>query len=133
MRSLMPHQNLFVGTVSPINIIVSQGRDLFPGGVALKTILAVPIIDAAISVQVPNGTDIYDPAVRGVEMGVFITNPETEQGPYHGGGTNSTLVKEYVGIVWPGYSYFPDWWAENTQIWWTEAFKNMSMFINFDG
>lgn len=95
--------------------------------------IAVPIIDAAISVQVPNGTDKYDPAARGVEAGVFITNPETELGALQDNETNSAFVKEYIGIVWPGYSYFPDWWAENTQAWWTEAFKNMSMFMDYDG
>ena len=112
-----------------ISIIVSPAPYLFSDAI-LKPILPVPIIDAAISVQVPNGTDKYDPAVRGLEMGVFITNPEAEFGDDK---TNSTLVKEYVGIVWPGYTYFPDWWAKNTQVWWTGAFRNMSTFMDFDG
>lgn len=107
----------------------------------LPQYLTVPIIDAAISVQVPNGTDVYDTATRGVELGVFMMNTAQDLDSYPGNtsfnsthtGPNSTFVKEYVGIVWPGYTYFPDWWANNTQQWWTEAFKNMSEFMDFDG
>lgn len=112
-----------------INIISSTSHHTSPK--------PVPIIDAAISVQVPNGTDIYDTATRGVELGVFMMNTAEDLASYPGNSTysgrNTTTVKEYVGIVWPGYTYFPDWWAKNTQSWWTEAFKNMSAFMNFDG
>lgn len=48
---------------------------------------------------------------------------------------------EYIGQVWPGYTVcvlhvyeyllsfsfvqvFPDWFANNTQSWWTEALRN---------
>ncbi|KAF8318461.1 glycoside hydrolase family 31 protein [Clavulina sp. PMI_390] len=78
----------------------------------------IPIIDAAIGVQVPNGTDKYDTAARGMELDVFVKTA---------GG------KDYVGIVWPGYTYFPDWWSPRTQEWWDEAFHNMSSFMKFDG
>jgi alpha-glucosidase len=62
---------------------------------------------------------------------------------------------EYIGQVWPGYTVhtyisftpyshihflihdskvFPDWFANNTQSWWTEAFQNWSSSgITFDG
>lgn len=73
--------------------------------------------------QIPNGTDRYDTAARGVEMGAFIMNDALDSKPGN----------EYVGIVWPGYTYFPDWWAENTPAWWTEAFRNMSAYMDFDG
>lgn len=33
---------------------------------------------------------------------------------------------EYVGQVWPGYTVFPDWFAENAQKYWTEALTNWS-------
>jgi alpha-glucosidase len=78
----------------------------------------IPIVDAAVAKQV-NATDIYDPYTKGVEKQVFIKNPD---------GT------EYIGQVWPGYSVFPDWFANNTQSWWTEALKNWSESgITFDG
>ncbi|KAH9475774.1 Alpha-glucosidase [Psilocybe cubensis] len=78
----------------------------------------IPIVDAAIPKQI-NATDIYDPYTKGVEKGVFITNPD---------GT------EYVGQVWPGYTVFPDWFQKNTQDWWTESFRNWSKLgIEFSG
>ncbi|KIJ28877.1 glycoside hydrolase family 31 protein [Sphaerobolus stellatus SS14] len=77
----------------------------------------IPIVDAAIAKQV-NKTDIYDPYTRGTELDVFIKNPD---------GT------EYVGQVWPGYTVFPDWFAPNTQQYWSEAFKNWSATVNFSG
>ncbi|KAJ6468608.1 glycosyl hydrolases family 31-domain-containing protein [Mycena vitilis] len=70
----------------------------------------IPIVDAAIAKEV-NSTDSYDPYRKGTELDVFIKNPD---------GT------EYVGQVWPGYTVFPDWFAENTLSWWTEALKNWS-------
>ncbi|KII83963.1 glycoside hydrolase family 31 protein [Plicaturopsis crispa FD-325 SS-3] len=70
----------------------------------------VPIVDAAVAKAV-NSTDIYDPYTRGTEQKVFINNPDGS---------------EYVGQVWPGYTVFPDWFANNTQKWWTEALTNWS-------
>lgn len=65
-------------------------------------------------------------------MGAFIMNRAADV-LAHRNAANGTYVDEYVGIVWPGYTYFPDWWAENTPAWWTEAFRNMSAFMDFDG
>ncbi|KAK7054983.1 hypothetical protein VNI00_003446 [Paramarasmius palmivorus] len=70
----------------------------------------IPIVDAALAKQV-NDTDFYDPYTKGVEMDVFVKNPDGS---------------EHVGIVWPGYTVFPDWFAPNTQDWWSEALKNWS-------
>lgn len=40
----------------------------------------------------------------------------------------------YMGQVWPGYSVFPDRFAENTQAWWTEALMNWSeLGVTFSG
>ncbi|KAF8815919.1 hypothetical protein BYT27DRAFT_7186387 [Phlegmacium glaucopus] len=78
----------------------------------------IPIVDAAIPKQV-NATDTYNPYTKGVEEGVFITNPD---------GT------EYIGQVWPGYTVFPDWFQENTQQWWSDALRNWSAAgIEFSG
>ncbi|KAF8154898.1 glycosyl hydrolases family 31-domain-containing protein [Crassisporium funariophilum] len=78
----------------------------------------IPIVDAAIAKQV-NATDIYDPYTKGVEEGVFITNPDGS---------------EYVGQVWPGYTVFPDWFQQNTQQWWTDALRNWSAAgVEFSG
>lgn len=47
----------------------------------------IPIIDGAMSVVNPNGTDVYAPYSRGAEMDVFMRNPDGS---------------EYRGQVWPG-------------------------------
>ncbi|RDX50567.1 hypothetical protein OH76DRAFT_1512787 [Lentinus brumalis] len=78
----------------------------------------IPIVDAAVAHTV-NGTDIYDPYTRGVELDVWVKNPD---------GT------EYVGQVWPGYTVFPDWFSENATAFWTEALTNWSNAgIEFSG
>ncbi|KAJ7727590.1 glycosyl hydrolases family 31-domain-containing protein [Mycena metata] len=78
----------------------------------------IPIVDAAIAKEV-NSTDIYDPYSKGTDLDVFIKNPD---------GT------EYIGQVWPGYTVFPDWFANNTLAWWTEGLKNWSLTgVNFSG
>ncbi|KII83953.1 glycoside hydrolase family 31 protein [Plicaturopsis crispa FD-325 SS-3] len=70
----------------------------------------IPILDAAVAKQV-NSTDLYYPYIEGAKQDVFMENPD---------GT------EYVGQVWPGYTVFPDWFANNTQQWWTQGLKNWS-------
>lgn len=41
---------------------------------------------------------------------------------------------EYVGQVWPGYTVFPDWFAEHAQDYWTEALQNWSALgVEFSG
>ncbi|KDQ51365.1 glycoside hydrolase family 31 protein [Jaapia argillacea MUCL 33604] len=78
----------------------------------------IPIVDAAVAKQV-NSTDLYYPYISGAEQQVFIKNPDGS---------------EYIGQVWPGYTVFPDWFASNTQQWWTQALKNWSaMGIEFSG
>ncbi|RPD64745.1 hypothetical protein L227DRAFT_560555 [Lentinus tigrinus ALCF2SS1-6] len=78
----------------------------------------IPIVDAAVAHTV-NDTDIYDPYTRGVEMDVWIKNPDGS---------------EYVGQVWPGYTVFPDWFSENATALWTEALTNWSNSgIEFSG
>ncbi|TCD60713.1 hypothetical protein EIP91_009634 [Steccherinum ochraceum] len=78
----------------------------------------IPIVDAAIAKQV-NSTDIYDPYTRGVELEVFMKNPDGS---------------EYVGQVWPGYTVFPDWFSKNAQTYWTEALTNWSRSgVDFSG
>ncbi|CCM04271.1 uncharacterized protein FIBRA_06441 [Fibroporia radiculosa] len=70
----------------------------------------IPIVDAAVAKQV-NATDIYDPYTRGVELDVWMKNPDGS---------------EYVGEVWPGYTVFPDWFSNSTQGYWEEALRNWS-------
>jgi alpha-glucosidase len=79
----------------------------------------VPIHDAAIYHPNPNNaSDAEDYFTSGDAQSVWMLNPD-----------KST----YIGAVWPGYTVFPDWLANNTQSWWTEAFRNFSRIANFDG
>ena len=78
----------------------------------------IPIVDAAVPVTV-NATDVYDPYTSGVEQDVWLKNPDGSM---------------YIGQVWPGYTGFADWFAPNTQAWWTQAFQNWSdSGITFSG
>lgn len=80
----------------------------------------VPIVDAAIYVPNPNNkTDNdYKPFHNGNESDTFITNPDGSL---------------YIGAVWPGYTVYPDFFAPNSQQYWTETFKDWYKDIEFDG
>src|SRR5262245_57384047 len=79
----------------------------------------VPIHDAAIYYPDPDpASDVEDYFTEGNQRDIWILNPD-----------NST----YIGEVWPGFTVFPDWLADNTQSWWTEAFRNFSQIADFDG
>ncbi|TFY77203.1 hypothetical protein EWM64_g6809 [Hericium alpestre] len=66
--------------------------------------------DANIPLEA-NDTDVYDPYLSGIEQDVFVKNPD--------GST-------YIGQVWPGYTVFPDWFANSTTQFWTDALRNWS-------
>ncbi|TIC03625.1 hypothetical protein E3Q18_00081 [Wallemia mellicola] len=76
----------------------------------------VPIVDNAIPIT-RNESDVYDFYTEGHEQDVFIKNQ------------NGT---EYIGQVWPGYTVFPDPYAENVGKWWTESFQKFFQEIPFD-
>ncbi|MDB5106843.1 MAG: Alpha-glucosidase [Fibrobacteres bacterium] len=60
----------------------------------------VPIIDPGVKKE--KGYPVYD---SGHEKDVFCRNPA---------GT------EFTGVVWPGYTVFPDFSLERTQAWWAD-------------
>ncbi|HEY0867159.1 MAG TPA: glycoside hydrolase family 31 protein, partial [Fimbriimonas sp.] len=98
--------------------IFNTSADAFPDG-AQKTIEAlqpndrkiVPILDPGVKFE--PGYDVYD---DGHEKGIFCKNAEG---------------KEFVGMVWPGETVFPDltteegreWWAGYAQKWFEEGFS----------
>jgi hypothetical protein len=64
----------------------------------------IPIVDSAIYRPNPdNATDAYAVYDRGNSSGVFMHNPDGS---------------EYIGAVWPGYTVFPDWHADQSVPWW---------------
>ncbi|KAG9311232.1 glycoside hydrolase family 31 protein [Chiua virens] len=76
----------------------------------------IPIVDVGLGVTV-NATDVVTPLT--LYRDTFIKNPDGSL---------------YIGEVWPGYSVWPDWFAENTLAWWTEALMNWTeLGVNFSG
>ncbi|CCG84334.1 protein of unknown function [Taphrina deformans PYCC 5710] len=81
----------------------------------------VPIVDAAIYASNPENRseDSYHPYYTGLEQDTFLKNPD---------GT------VYYGDVWPGYTAFPDWLAENTTRWWYDSMENFTRdCTSYDG
>ncbi|KAI0640209.1 glycosyl hydrolases family 31-domain-containing protein [Trametes polyzona] len=104
-------------TTDPVSFPAEEVRN-FIRELAANNQHYIPIVDAAVAHQV-NGTDVYDPYTKGVELDVWIKNPDGSQ---------------YVGQVWPGYTVFPDWFAEHSTEFWTEALKNWSdLGVEFSG
>lgn len=75
----------------------------------------VPIIDPGIYVR----DDTYPAYTKGLEQNVFINDM-----------TNS---KPYLGQVWPGPTYFPDWFAENATSWWSDELVEFHNLVEYDG
>jgi alpha-glucosidase len=75
----------------------------------------VPIIDPGIYVR----DDSYPAYSRGLQQNVFIND--------------MTGTQPYLGQVWPGPTYFPDWFAENTTSWWTNELVEFHAVAAYDG
>ncbi|KAI9682323.1 MAG: hypothetical protein M1817_000377 [Caeruleum heppii] len=85
----------------------------------------IPIVDAAIYAPNPeNASDAayskssYGTYTRGNDQGVFLQNPDGSQ---------------YLGIVWPGITVFPDWSAEAATPWWINELQTWYDLVPYDG
>ncbi|TKX20612.1 alpha-glucosidase-3 [Elsinoe australis] len=79
----------------------------------------IPIVDSAIYIPDPNNaSDAYETYDQGHELDVFMKNPDGS---------------EYIGIVWPGATVFPDWLAPNATQWWTEQVYSHHSNVDWDG
>jgi alpha-glucosidase len=104
-------------TVDPVTFPANEMRD-FIRNLRANEQYYVPIVHGYAAL-VANATDVYDPYTRGIELDVFVRNPD-----------QST----YIGQVWPGHTVFPDWLAPNVQLWWKEALRNWtSLGVEFSG
>jgi alpha-glucosidase len=91
----------------------------FIDGLHANDLHYITIVDSAIYIPNPdNATDAYSVYASGNEMDVFMKNPDGS---------------EYIGAVWPGFTVFPDWLAENATQWWTESLKAWHQKIPVDG
>ena len=75
----------------------------------------VPIVDPGIYVANPT----YSAFVKGMEQNVFVKDMNG--------------VDPYLGQVWPGPTYFPDWFAENTTSWWSYEMAEFHDLLAYDG
>ena len=79
----------------------------------------IPIIDSAIYIpNLQNASDNYSTYDRGAAVDALMKNPD--------GST-------YIGSVWPGYTVFPDWFANNTGKWWTDEMTRWHDLVAYDG
>lgn len=91
--------------------LFTYGKDLFPDGaqstakkLAKSNRKIVPIIDPGLK-QDPG----YEAYADGSKKGLFCLNPEGQ---------------EYIGLVWPGETVYPDFSLQKAQRWWAERVKN---------
>lgn len=79
----------------------------------------VTIVDSALYIPNPdNASDAYSVYSSGHELDVFMKNPDGS---------------EYIGAVWPGFTVFPDWTAENSSQWWTQSLLEWHKKVDVDG
>ena len=78
----------------------------------------VPIVDPGIY-AVPNEASPYPAQIEGLEQNVFITDLNG--------------MEPYLGQVWPGPTYFPDWFAANTTSYWQSQLQAFHDKVPFDG
>jgi alpha-glucosidase len=72
----------------------------------------VPILDPGVKVEVG-----YDIAQSGLDAGIYCLNPENQP---------------YVGFVWPGRTWFPDYSLQDGRDWWADQVKSFTA-LGFHG
>jgi alpha-glucosidase (family GH31 glycosyl hydrolase) len=75
----------------------------------------IPIVDPGIYVR----DDTYDAYTSGLEQNVFVMD--------------MTGDRPYLGQVWPGPTYFPDWFATNATSWWGGQLDAFHALVAYDG
>ncbi|KAI8355100.1 alpha glucosidase [Choanephora cucurbitarum] len=92
----------------PLDRLIDFGKDLHEHGQNY-----VMMVDPAISANTS-----YEPYTRGVELDVYIKNPDGS---------------DYIGAVWPGYTTFPDFMHPNISQYWSKEIKDWVNLIGLDG
>jgi len=99
-------------TTDPVKFPTSEMKS-FVDYLHSKNQQMVPIIDPGIMIK--SGYDAYE---SGLAQGVFIKDVK---GGY------------YLGQVWPGPTYFPDFFHPSAQSYWTQQLKNFHDAVPVDG
>jgi alpha-glucosidase/lysosomal alpha-glucosidase len=67
----------------------------------------VPLVDVAVGIKYPDDIAFQ----MGSEMDLFLRSPTTGM--------------RFKGYVWPGNSYFPDYFHPNMSVYWTTMVKHL--------
>ncbi|CAD8111009.1 unnamed protein product [Paramecium sonneborni] len=76
----------------------------------------IPLLDVAVGVKYGNEDEGYK---KGIEYDIFLYSPDTGY--------------RFEGYVWPGDSYFPDFFHPNISIYWNEMHEHLYKQVEFDG
>lgn len=75
----------------------------------------IPIVDPGIYMR----NNSYPTLVSGLQQDVFVKDLNG--------------VDPYLGQVWPGPTYYPDWFAANTASWWADELVQFHDLAAYDG
>jgi len=77
----------------------------------------IPIVDVGVGTNMLAGTNTA--LIKGIEMNVFCYSPTSGQ--------------RFKGKVWPGTSYFPDFFHPNASEYWGTMMYDLYKKVNFTG
>jgi len=103
-------------TIDPVNFPQS-GMDKFIDRLHSNGQYFVPIIDPAISTREQPGT--YSAYDEGLAQNIFVRDLQG--------------VEPYLGQVWPGPAYFPDFFADNATSYWQQQLEGFYKIAKYDG
>jgi alpha-glucosidase len=90
----------------------------FVADLTSKDMHFVPIVDPGIYAELDESNP-YDALVKGLEQDVFIKD--------------TTGEKLFMGQVWPGNTYFPDWFASNATSYWKDQLVRFHDLVAYSG
>ena len=101
-------------TFSPENFPIDKMQN-FVNNLHKNNQYFVPIVDPAIYVLNSN----YSAYNEGIKLDIFVKD--------------LTGKEAYLSQVWPGATYFPDWFALNAQTYWTNQMNEFYSQLSYDG
>lgn len=101
-------------TFDPVNFPLSEMQALV-SSLHNNDQYFVPIVDPAIFMNDTN----YGTYTRGLQQDVYVRDMYGEN--------------PFLGQVWPGGTYFPDWFADNSDSWWLGEIRRFYESLAFDG
>ena len=84
----------------------------------------VPLLDVAVGVKYGDSDIGF---AEGCEKDIFLRSPKT------GRRQDLLNILRFKGQVWPGPSYFPDFFHPNISIYWDKMLNHLHEQVQFDG